>query len=203
MLEQSLVDLRSVSGLAEDLITLSRGENGGLAPAIGPVNVSDVLRRVFDRFAGSAHELGVTLEVDAPDSLSARVDGALVERALESLLDNALKYGASTVWLSAGLEVGDDGKGFVVIRVSDDGHGVAQHEAERIFEPFVRGAAGRRETTGSGLGLSIVRTIVESHGGSVRAAARPGGGSVFTVRLVAEQDPASATPVPEVGAVRV
>jgi signal transduction histidine kinase len=105
-------------------------------------------------------------------------DALALGRLVANLLDNALKYAGA-----ARCVVSED-VGFARFEVEDDGPGVAPDEIEGLFEPFVRGAVQRATAVdGLGLGLSIVRTIAEAHGGYARIANRPSGGLTAAVRL--------------------
>jgi len=131
-------------------------------------------------------ESGLRVEVEvAPELPELRGDAAALERAIENLLQNAAKFAA------AGGEVvvrARRAAGGVEITVEDRGPGIPAPERERVFEPFFRGrSAQERKVPGSGLGLSLVRHIVEGHGGRVRARPREGGGSVFVIELPAAE----------------
>jgi two-component system sensor histidine kinase KdpD len=120
------------------------------------------------------------IEVRLPQNLPlVRMDAVLIERVLVNLLENASKYtpAGSTVSLTA--EVQADR---LCISVSDNGPGLPPGREEAVFQKFTR---GEREsaTPGVGLGLAICRAIVESHGGKITAANRPGGGANFTLNL--------------------
>ncbi|HET9313948.1 MAG TPA: ATP-binding protein, partial [Vicinamibacteria bacterium] len=115
-------------------------------------------------------------------------EGAL-RRAFRNLLDNAVKYGGEARWI--GVRAGAiTGAREVWVAVEDRGPGVAPDELPRIFEPFYRGRdATARQIAGSGLGLSLVRRIVESHGGRVTVERGRERGSVFIIRLPALGQP--------------
>jgi len=110
-------------------------------------------------------------------------------RALGNLVENALKYGAPATPVE--LDVAREGP-MLVFRVFDRGPGVPEAERERIFEPFYRPPGVPADIGGSGLGLTIARGLAEAQGGDVRFEARPGGGSVFLLRLPAVDDLVSA-----------
>ncbi|MBE3097557.1 MAG: HAMP domain-containing histidine kinase, partial [Planctomycetes bacterium] len=121
----------------------------------------------------------------APDLPRVRMNGAAVAQAIGNLISNAVKYGGSERWVrvTAGRAVTPGGAG-VRITVEDHGIGIPPDEQRRIFEPFYRGHGVLGSTIrGSGLGLSLVRRIVEAHGGSISVESAPGKGSAFTVYL--------------------
>jgi signal transduction histidine kinase len=125
-----------------------------------------------------AHALSCVID-DALGSIDA--DRRLLARALSNLLRNAQKYAAGRITLSAHQLV----LGGVEIAVEDDGPGIPAAERERIFEPFYRLPGASERNGGVGLGLALVKSITERHGGSVRCEARDGGGSCFVITLPA------------------
>ncbi|MGK5552049.1 sensor histidine kinase [Actinomadura kijaniata] len=157
-----------LQGLAADLLLLARLDAGD-RPAPERVALADLVRDVA--------RPGVQTAVEAePVVLGSRTR---LERVVNNLLDNAVRHARSAVRLeltSAG--------GAAVLRVVDDGSGVAPADRERIFERFVRlDEARSRDAGGAGLGLAIVRDLVEAHGGTVAAREAPGGGAAMEVRL--------------------
>lgn len=181
VLEQSLADLRGVSALADDLITLARSDGGALRASTEAVSVSLLFDGLVRRFASAADRANGQLAVAAAPELSVAADGVLLERALSNLVDNAVKYaGAGARVMLSATETAD---GWVELVVSDDGRGIPADEQPRLFERFYRGEAGRGATPGSGLGLAIVRAIVESLGGEVELRSDPGNGTTVIVRV--------------------
>ncbi|MBN9550197.1 MAG: histidine kinase, partial [Alphaproteobacteria bacterium] len=121
----------------------------------------------------------IDLRVDA-DSAGAPVlgDRLALRRIVSNLLDNALKYGNA-----AHVAVEADARA-ITLTVDDEGPGIAPDRREILLEPFVRLEPSRnRRTGGAGLGLAIVRNLVEAHGGVIEIGDAPGGGARFTVRL--------------------
>ncbi|MCL4536018.1 MAG: HAMP domain-containing histidine kinase, partial [Nitrospirae bacterium] len=104
-------------------------------------------------------------------------DAMLIGRVITNLLDNAIKYtnpgGAVTISLI-------DGDGDVIVRLKDTGIGISEDHLPYIFDAFYR---GKRDLKGSGLGLSIAKTIVEAHGGRIWVESIPGKGSTFSFTL--------------------
>jgi signal transduction histidine kinase len=119
----------------------------------------------------------ITLQGQAPRSITGRPHG--LRRCLDNLLDNARRYGGNVI------EVGvEEEQGFVLIRITDQGSGVAEADLERVFEPYVRLETSRsRHTGGSGLGLAIARAIARAHGGDISLSNRLGGGLSAVIRL--------------------
>jgi two-component system sensor histidine kinase BaeS len=122
------------------------------------------------------------------------VDAAAIRSALQNLVANAVKYGGAHPHLRVSArEASARGRRTVQIAIADEGLGIPPADLPHVFEPFYRGAeALARQIHGNGLGLSIVRSIVEAHGGRVTATSTPGAGSTFTVHLPAASAEATA-----------
>jgi signal transduction histidine kinase len=122
------------------------------------------------------------IALDLPPVLG---DANALRSAVQNLIANAVKYGGRDHWVGIRAEhVRDRRHGEIRITVSDHGNGIDAAELPHIFEPFYRGAdAVAQQIHGNGLGLSLVRRIIEAHGGMVRATSRPGSGSAFTITL--------------------
>ena len=166
--------------LVSDLLDLARRDAGRLSLNLQPLNLDDALFESFERLAASSCGRLHLLSIDSGSPLPlAQADPDRLQQCLAALIDNALRYSPPPrpVQLSAAAE--PDG---LVVHVRDHGPGVAPHERERIFARFVRGEAAA-ETRGSGIGLSVVRLLVEAMGGSVQVVAAPGGGADFQLRL--------------------
>lgn len=173
-----------------DLLDLSRLMGGALVLHPEVNAAEDLIGAVRQRVAGVLHgrEVRVPAAHDAPADaplLLGRFDFVHALRALGNLVENALKYGAPGTPVELG--VAREGS-MLVFRVSDRGPGVPETERERIFEPFYRPPGVPADIGGSGLGLTIARGLAEAQGGDVRFEPRPGGGSVFTLRLPAVDD---------------
>ncbi|RPJ70484.1 MAG: sensor histidine kinase [Acidobacteria bacterium] len=156
-----------------------------------PVDVSRLLDEVAQAMRRLPAAQGARVETEAADALPpVLADGPALARAVENLVENALKYGradgaAAVVQVAARAE-GTDSRKRVVIEVTEHGPGVEPSEREAIFEPFVRGrAAVAARVPGTGLGLSLVRRIAEAHGGRVDVRPADGEGACFAITLPA------------------
>lgn len=131
-------------------------------------------------------ERRIEVETDFAEGLPpVRGDEAALRQALANLVDNALKYGGSARWMRVGARAVSGTRGEeVVLSVSDRGSGIHRGDLPRLFEPFFRGE-GTERAPGSGLGLAVVRGLVEAHGGHVTVESVPGKGSTFSIRLPA------------------
>ena len=138
-----------------------------------PRIVDVVLARMRPRLVGA--RVTSDLPVDLPD---VSVDPVQIDQVLTNLLENASKFSPPMAPITVSAARWRD---VVEIRVADHGIGIPPEDRERLFEPFVR--ADHETTTGSGLGLSISRAIVESHGGQIWIEGTPGGGATVVVQL--------------------
>jgi signal transduction histidine kinase len=110
-----------------------------------------------------------------------RADREAISQALSNLLDNAVKYSGEARTVNVRAFVRD---GWLSMAVEDFGVGIPAEEMDRVFDRFYRGGdALTRSVKGSGLGLTLVKQVVEAHGGEVQAKSAPGRGSTFTIRL--------------------
>lgn len=179
-----------------DLLDLAKLEGGGSTLAIEPVAVEELFNRVTDRHAPTLGGRNITLEVDAPDTLEIDGDPQRLEQVVQNLAANAIRHtpDGGRVELRGSVE-----EGMVRITVADSGPGIPAEHLPHLFDRFYKMDASRTTggaTSGSGLGLSIVRAIVERHGGTVTAANAPGGGALFELRLPSRHLHPSMRPLP-------
>jgi two-component system, NtrC family, sensor histidine kinase HydH len=143
-----------------------------------------LIGQVLDLVSARAERQGIRLSCDFPEgqTIPIRADMGQVRQVLLNLVLNALDAvhdgGAVFVEIETATAAGNGSPGWVTVRVRDTGRGLPSELGSKIFEPFVS-----TKPTGIGLGLSISKRIVESHGGQIQAVNRPGGGAEFTVRL--------------------
>ena len=178
-----------LEAIIEDLLSLSRIEQSeeiGSLP-LEPTRILDVLLAARSDCLPRAADRGVPIELDCSDSLTATVNGPLLEQAVLNLIDNAVKYGGqdTPIQVRACLEPDDTAAQTVLtITIRDEGCGIESEHLPRLFERFYRVDKGRsRQAGGTGLGLSIVKHIVQAHGGTIAVDSEPGHGSTFTLRL--------------------
>jgi two-component system, OmpR family, sensor histidine kinase MprB len=177
---QLVTDLDTqVTALADavgEIVELARGAAGSEPARL--TDLAALVDRAVARTRRIAPDVGVEVTVTPPDA-SAVVHPATLERAIANLVRNAVQVSAPAGTVAVTLAAAGPELGLTVL---DSGPGLAPDELPRVFDRFFRGAAARARQ-GSGLGLAIVAQAAELHGGTVRAANRPGGGAVFTLRL--------------------
>jgi len=180
VLERQTLRLQAI---VEDLLLLSRLERDEAEGRIDrrENSVLSLIRDAVCAVQPQAEGAGVTVRVQCPKELRAKVAAGLIRQALVNLMDNAVKYSpkGSTVNIEAEV-LGDE----LVLRVRDHGCGIPSAHLPRIFERFYRVDKARsRERGGTGLGLAIVKHIARIHGGRVTVESTPGNGSTFTIVL--------------------
>ncbi len=181
-LEVMLGQSERLGRLIDQLLDLSRLESGELVMQRRPVPLHPLVREVLSEIeVGRAHR-GVVIHDAVPDDLPpVLVDPERIHQVLFNLLDNAIRFtpAGGAVTVSA-----HPVNGSCEIAVADTGQGISPEHLPRLFERFYRADAARsRGDGGTGIGLAIARSVVEAHGGHIRAESRVGRGSVFTFDL--------------------
>ncbi len=161
------------------LMDISEAESGAMQLHRGPVRLGDIVARAVDLYRDVAESKGVGLTAHASAEVVVTADRTRLEQVAANLIDNAVKY------TSAGgrvdVDVFREGDR-ALLRVRDTGVGIRPDELPRIWDRLFRGDTSRAER-GLGLGLSLVRAVIEAHSGTVDVTSEPGRGSVFTVSL--------------------
>jgi two-component system, OmpR family, phosphate regulon sensor histidine kinase PhoR len=172
--------------IIDDLLSLSRIEQEAELHQIAFTrgNLKEVLQAAAQVCEAKAAAKNIGIQVNCPDELRASFNAPLLEQALVNLIDNATKFSPA----DSSVRVEAQGAGpEIVIRVQDQGGGIAPEHLDRIFERFYRVDAGRsRKEGGTGLGLAIVKHIAQAHGGGVTVASTLGQGSTFSLHLPAD-----------------
>jgi signal transduction histidine kinase len=167
--------------LISNLLEASRLQAGGLKLRLNYLNLADMARSTVEKLRSTTakHTFAVDFPEDFPPLLG---DEERLGEVLTNLVGNAIKYSPDGGLIKMGGLVNDNGT--LQLFVSDEGIGIPPGEQERIFERFHR-VDNRlaRQTPGTGLGLFLVRAVVEAHGGRVWVESSPGQGSVFWVEL--------------------
>ena len=161
------------------LMDISEAESGTMQLRREPVPLADVVARAVDLYRDVADAKGVTLTADAPADIVVTADRTRLEQVAANLIDNAVKYTPPGGRVDVEVRREADA---AILRVRDTGPGIPADELPRIFDRLFRGDTSRAER-GLGLGLSLVKAIVEAHGGMVQVRSELGRGSTFSVTL--------------------
>lgn len=178
-LSDCLEESERVSSMLTTLMDISEAETGTMKLNVVPVDLAKLIREVTDIYEDTADDAGVELSGSAPADLIVNADRDRLRQAIANLVDNAIKYTPRDGRVDVSASSEPDA---VMIRVSDTGPGIAEHDLPRIFDRLYRGDQSRT-TRGLGLGLSLVRAYIEAQGGTVSVDSKPGHGAIFQIRL--------------------
>ena len=165
--------------ILDALMDIAEAETGAMRLRTERADIGALIRSVADLYADVAEEKGVTLRVDVPHPIEAIVDPTRMRQAIANVVDNAVKYTPSGGRVIIDSRSTNDD---ITIRVMDTGIGISPADLPRIWDRLYRGDRSRSER-GLGLGLTLVRSIVEAHGGRVEAESTTGSGSRFSIVL--------------------
>ena len=173
-----LLESRRMHSIIAQLLALTRGYEGKYRLEREEVPLRDMVADVLAELTEEAAANEISLTEQVPEEIRLSADQSLMTQLLLNLVENGIKYGkpGGTVAVRAAEQ-----DGHILLTVRDDGIGIEEKDLPRIFDRFYR-ADRARDRSGSGLGLSIVKWIVELHGWSIQTASKPGQGTVFTIQ---------------------
>lgn len=177
-----VANARRMQRIVDELLDLSRIESGGWTPRPADVDVSAVAADTLASYSGAARAQDVDLEAHiAPEARRVYADPTALRQILGNLVENAVRH---TTHGSVVVLAQRDADGVAWIRVRDSGVGIAPAHLPRIFERFYRADSARsRDSGGTGLGLAVVKHLVEAHGGEVKAESTLGRGTTISISL--------------------
>jgi signal transduction histidine kinase len=161
------------------LMNISEAETGTMRLNLQPVKVTALIADVLELYRYAAEEKNITVSTVIPEDIVLSADAARMRQVIANILDNAIKYtpnGGRVDIEAAG------SRDQVTLSFKDTGIGLSEQEIPRIWDRLYRGDKSRSER-GLGLGLSLVKAVVEAHQGRVEARRNPGGGSLFVLHL--------------------
>jgi two-component system phosphate regulon sensor histidine kinase PhoR len=172
---------RRLSRLVESLLDFGRMEAGARPYRLERLDIGRMVRRVMEEFKLETDSNNLVMDCDIPDKgTKVNADREALAQALWNLLDNAVKYSGENPVVLVEVRVGNQ----VAIYVRDQGPGIPRSEKNRIFRKFTRGSSAEKlGIKGTGIGLAMVKHIVDAHGGKVLVDSVPGNGSAFTILL--------------------
>lgn len=178
-LHSSLEEINRIIKIVDDLLTLARVEAEALSLSASSINLADLIQELVAEMEILARQknLELTLEKKADPIITG--DQEKLKRVFINLLDNAIKFTPAGGKIEVKVEKEDN---LARVQIADSGVGISEEQLQHIFDRFYRGEAGGN-SSGSGLGLSIARSIVEAHKGKIEVKSQVGKGSIFTVFL--------------------
>jgi two-component system, sensor histidine kinase and response regulator len=181
MIDRSLERIKGMRTLITDLLDLTKIESGQKTRNIQEIDVSQIARKTLDNIEPFALQKNVKLFLDLPDNIKFDADENEMEIIFNNLLSNAIKYNKEEGEVS--ITIKSDHEKLIII-VEDTGIGMNEEEMDGLFQEFVRIKNSKtKNISGSGLGLSIVRKIVEEYNGKVNVESNPDKGSKFTISM--------------------
>lgn len=178
LVDQTERSIGRLSRLVEDMLDISRIATGHLYMQLEPVNLSELTHDVVERFEQQLKEAGHTIEMHLTPGIVGRWDRDRLDQVLTNLLTNVLKYAPGSPVKVTVLEAG----AIAILEVQDRGPGISPEHHHRVFERFER-LVDANQSSGLGLGLHIVKHIVEAHEGTIRLRSAVGEGASFLVEL--------------------
>lgn len=176
---RTLVDAsKRLSDLVTNILKLNKLENQQLKPEMQRVNLSDMLAEAILNFEGRIEEKEIELDIDLTD-VYVISSPSLLELVWNNLLSNAIKFSHTGGRISVSIS---EGNGFATVTVSDNGPGMSREVGMRIFEKFYQGDTSH-SGEGNGLGLALVKRVIDILGGEISVSSEVGVGSSFTVRI--------------------
>jgi two-component system, OmpR family, sensor histidine kinase BaeS len=183
-------ETQRLTRLVSDLEVLASADAAQFSLERRPIDLASEVRDVVAEFTPLSDQSSVHLETSV-EQAPVFADPARLRQVVANLLSNALKLTPAGGTVRLGVHP-NAGQG--ILEVRDSGPGISEAEMGQVFERFFRGQGSR--AGGSGIGLTVVRELVQAHGGTVTAANQPGGGAVFTVKIPLADAPASAKSAP-------
>ncbi|MEO5971496.1 MAG: HAMP domain-containing sensor histidine kinase [Bdellovibrionia bacterium] len=177
-LRSSMKQVDRISSLIDDMLDVSRIQAGQMSFHFEPVNLTDLVRDILNRFSSQFSAANVHLEAQVDDGLLCDCDKVRIEQVLGNLISNAIKYAPDSSVKVKARAAGS----FIQLKVQDFGPGIPLEKQAIIFDRFERGGI-HSGAKGLGLGLYICKRIIEAHCGSIRVESEPGKGATFIVDL--------------------
>ena len=180
--------------LINEVLDISRIEAGHLSLSLEPVQLSGVIPEMIDIIKPLIIERQIRIEVTKSESyqLFVRSDRQRLKQILLNLLNNAIKYNreSGSIWINTELRpVNELGAAMIRISITDSGMGISEEDLPKLFNPFERIGAEKSATEGTGLGLSVVKKLIEAMAGKLGVESKIGTGSTFWIELPTSESP--------------
>jgi signal transduction histidine kinase len=178
----ALLEVRHLTRISQNLLFLTRGESGRVTLSFANLDLGKFAAESVRDLAATANDRGLALTASVPERpVYVFADAGRLQQVLHNLLENAMRYTEEGGAIAVGVS---SAPGEAILEVKDTGVGIPESDLPYVFERFFRSKGSRRsDPGGAGLGLSIVRWIVEAHKGRVTVESQVGKGSTFRVHL--------------------
>lgn len=199
-IEKVIASNQRLIQLVNDLLEVARSQAGRLTIKVAPVDIAPAIASTLDELKSLADEKSVTMSYDAKLADGAPLPQALadadrVKEVVINLVGNAIKYmgGSGTITITHEVKPTSGGLPMLITRIADTGLGISEEAQQKLFEKFYRVQTDKtRDIVGTGLGLFIVKEIIEKMGGTISVASEEGKGSTFSFALQVADAPSSA-----------
>jgi len=181
-------DVRRLSGMVEQVLEFAGASRGKNLYQPHSVNLEEVIDQALAENPSLEPDLNWRIEKEIEPHLPpVMADPAALTSAVRNIIDNAVKYGGDSRWIGVKARVSaNNASPHVEVAIADRGVGIPESDLPHIFEPFYRGReVVAAQVHGNGLGLSLVKNIIDAHGGTIKVSSSPGHGSIFTLSLPA------------------
>lgn len=170
--------------LVNQVLDFRKAQAGELKLKVSKTDILAYTRNIFDSFKELAYNKKITLNfVSEEENITGWIDTDKYDKILYNLLSNALKFTNKYGNVDLFIRLKDGAEGVLIVEVSDNGIGIPIKSQEKIFKRFYRVSNSQEHNTGSGIGLSLVKSLVELHKGAINVVSTPGNGSIFTVEI--------------------
>ncbi|MGB9766635.1 MAG: ATP-binding protein [Sulfurihydrogenibium sp.] len=178
LLVNIIEETNSLTQMIEDLLTLSKLESGTFQLQKEKVNLSNIVKKLYNLFKDYAAIKSVDLRLKIQDEIYIYANEKYISRAIANLIDNAIKFNKENGYVNIELYQEEQG---VILKIEDSGIGIPEDKLEKIFEKFYRVDESRGVYSGSGLGLSLVKAILLQHDASINVISKEGEGTTIII----------------------
>ncbi|MCX6230657.1 MAG: ATP-binding protein [Bacteroidetes bacterium] len=181
MIDRSLLRIKGMRNLITDLLDLTKIESGQKNRNIQDIDITEIARFAMDTLEPMALRKSIKMFLDAPETISMKADKQEMEIIFNNLISNAIKYNKENGEVNILIKADKNG---ILIKVEDTGIGMSQDDISRLFHDFVRiKNTDTQNITGSGLGLSILKKLVNLYNGTIEVSSEHGKGSTFRIMI--------------------
>jgi len=184
-LSDAMEESERILGMLNAMMDISEAESGAMNLHLEEVDLAAIARQVREVYLLVAEQAGMEISLQSEPSVPVHADVPRLRQVVGNLYDNAVKYGepGTTVYIRCRNGTTSDGRRAGIIDVTNSGVGIKEEDQERIWTRLYRGTALGSRRDGLGLGLALVKAIIEAHGGDVQVKSTPGEQTIFTIAI--------------------